>query len=51
MASGKADHLPDIVPPGNGSKRLSSTGVIMSLRYAKLRDNIDNGNQDSDHEP
>ena len=38
-ASDSGDQLPDIVPPGNGSRKLSTTGGI--IRYTKLREDID----------
>ena len=39
LAGGNGDQLPDIVPPGNGSRKLSTTGGI--IRYTKLREDID----------
>ena len=48
VAVADGDHLPDIVPPGNGSRKLSTTGGI--IQYTKLRKDID-GESDSDHEP
>ena len=46
-AGSSSDHLPDIVPPGNGSRKLSTTGGI--IRYTKLREDIDI--DDENHEP
>ena len=38
-ASDSNDRLPDIVPPGNGSRKLSTTGGI--IRYTKLEEDDD----------
>lgn len=45
--SGEGDHLPDIVPPGNGSRKLTSTGGI--IKYTKLQEDLD-GVVESVHE-
>ena len=52
---GGRDHLPDIVPPGNGSRKFTSPigGII---RYTKLRENAadeddDDSEESPDHEP
>ena len=47
-ASSSSDHLPDIVPPGNGSRKLSTTGGI--IRYTKLREDIDDDIDGENHE-
>lgn len=38
-AGDSSDRLPDIVPPGNGSRKLSTTGGI--IRYTKLKEDDD----------
>ena len=38
VPAGDSDHLPDIVPPGNGSRKLTTGGII---RYTKLKEDID----------
>ena len=46
--SDTSDKLPDVVPPGNGSRKLTTIGGI--IRYTKLREDIgDNDIAESDH--
>ena len=48
VANSDVDRLPDIVPPGNGSRKLtSSTGGI--IKYTKLQDSVE-VDTDHDHE-